>query len=98
MKTTNSFDLNAADALMEVFGMTRVVKPIDNANQPEIIEGDILVPANNSFDAINKFVHNVREPIYEELAWALLGLAASRENELAKLTKKKVKLNGNRRK
>ncbi len=97
MKTTNSFDLNAADALMEVFGMTRVVKPMDKTNQPEIIEGSILVPANNSFDAINKFVHNVREPIYEELQWALLGLAASRENELAKLNKK-VKPNGNRRK
>ncbi len=95
MKTTEP-NFACADALMEIFGMTRVVKPIDNTNQPEIIEGDILVPANNSFDAINKFVHNVREPIYEELQRALLGLAASRENELGKLNK--VKSGKSRRK
>ena len=42
----------------------------------------VLMPADNSFEAINRFVNCLPSPEYEELQWALLGLAASREKEL----------------
>ena len=42
----------------------------------------ILMPRDNSFEAINCFVNHYPSPHYEELQWALLGLAASREAEL----------------
>ena len=42
----------------------------------------VLIPADNSFEAINRFVNCLPSPEYEELQWALLGLAASREKEL----------------
>ncbi len=40
----------------------------------------VLIPADNSFEAINRFVNHFPSPEYEELQWALLGLAAAREN------------------
>lgn len=42
----------------------------------------VLMPADNSFEAINRFVNCLPSPEYEELQWALIGLAASREKEL----------------
>jgi hypothetical protein len=54
--------------------MTKSKKPIRKRG--------ILMPRDNSFQAINEFVHYWPSPEYEELQWALLGLAASREAEL----------------
>lgn len=39
----------------------------------------VLIPADYSFEAINNFVHATPSPEYEELQWALLGIAASLE-------------------
>lgn len=50
---------------------------------PLRVEG-ILVPANHSFAAINEFVHDC-EVSYEELQWAMLGMATDREKLIAAL-------------
>jgi hypothetical protein len=44
------------------------------SNKP-IKKKGILIPANNSFEAINRFVNYFPSPSYEELQWALLGIA-----------------------
>lgn len=48
-------------------------------NEPIKTEG-ILAPANHSFDAINKFVN--ASPEYEELQWAMLGMASASTMEM----------------
>ncbi len=53
----------------------------------------VLIPADNSFEAINRFVNHVPSPEYEELQWALLAIASEREKELiAKPTPMKFKI------
>ena len=49
--------------------------------EPKRIEG-ILIPADYSFAAVNEFVHDC-EVSYEELQWAMLGMATERDNLVA---------------
>lgn len=39
----------------------------------------VLIPADNSFEAINCFVNHVPSPEYEELQWAMLGMASAND-------------------
>ncbi len=50
-----------------------------SAVEPILSEEGIRYPANESFEAINAFVHH-SEVSFEELQWALLGIAASRDS------------------
>ena len=45
------------------------------ASKAPIKKKGVLIPADNSFEAINRFVNCLPSPEYEELQWALLGLA-----------------------
>lgn len=47
-----------------------------------IIKNGIKWPANSSFDAVNEFVHS--SPDYEELQWAMLGIASNSSMEMVK--------------
>lgn len=51
-------------------------------NKSPLRKKGVLIPADNSFEAINRFVNHVPSPEYEELQWALLGLASVCENEI----------------
>lgn len=56
------------------------------------MSNQINVPKGNSFEAINCFVNGNPSPEYEELQWALLGLAANREKNLKRLRKQNREL------
>jgi hypothetical protein len=45
------------------------------ASKAPIKKRGVLIPADNSFEAINRFVNCFPSPQYEELQWALLGIA-----------------------
>lgn len=57
--------------------MSALISTAEVAKEPIRREG-ILSPVNHSFDAINAFVHHP-EVSYEELGWALLGIAGGQQ-------------------